>query len=106
MDKHIAELDKLLGVKQLVKRSCTTLRDPARWTGKNQPKEGYHFGQGIYVNDITAAAEQYIKRDFKPIYEFQTGGKSLGSIFVPEEYVPKRPNVQMLKCSHNQMFKL
>ena len=99
------ELCSILGFKQLCRRYFVKLEDRWRHFQDLTLKQNvcYHFGQGIYETSIPSACEFLIKRDYKPIFDFgknrtKNGSRPgpLGVFFVPEEYIPARPNIQSL----------
>ena len=104
MEENNDKLHRILGFKLLCRRYFVKLED--RWRHfQDLPLEQtvYHFGQDIYPTYIPLACEFLILRDYKPIYDFgknktKNGSRpaSLGVFFVPEEYIPARPNIQSL----------
>ena len=86
----------ILGIKQLTQRDGVKLEH--RWKELALAKNFtfYHFGQNIITSFIPLAVQYLIMRDYKLIYGFKKGSEPLGAIFVPEEYIPARPNIQSL----------
>ena len=59
-------------------------------------KHYYHFGQNLTMASIPKTADTLLKRDYHHIFDYPKKKEPLGTIRVPESYLPVCPQIQSL----------
>ena len=63
---------------------------------KNHNRHFYHFGQNLTMTSIPKTADILLKRDYNQIFNYPEEMKALGTICVPDSYLPVCPEIQNL----------
>ena len=82
----------VVGPKELQIRTDIKLEDRLKNDGKALNSEYYTIGQNVTLKNVSEVPDYLMLRDFPELYNY-TGKNRLGSIFVPDSYIPASPHM-------------